>query len=137
LEFRVGIAASLMFNSPENARPVPGPLLGPSGVANLIRATFSSSTKFGVPRPVTYATQSQPTTKISESKSDGRTNRIPSRDSRESIRAAAALARARCNVVEVRVMARVRRMSDFRTVQPRIEEAKRAPPLRNQEVIKQ
>jgi hypothetical protein len=129
LASRVGIAASLVFNSPENARPWPGPL-GPglSGLTTVVISMCTIFKKCGVPRPVTYATQSQPTTKINESKSRGRTNRIPSGDGGESIGAAAAQARARCDVGEA---------LESLAVQPGIEEAKRFLPHRKQEVIKQ
>ncbi len=79
-----------------------------------------SSIKSGVPRPVTYATQSQPNVEKKQSKSR-RTNRIPSSDGVESIGAAARVI-ARCDVVEA---------TPCVAVQPGIEEAKRLLPIRN------
>jgi len=89
-------------------------------------SVFCRFKKFGVPRPETYQAENQPTSKMKRRKSRG-TNRIPSSDGREPI-CAAARVRARCNVLEAH---------ESVAVQPGIEEAKWALPIRNHEVIKQ
>jgi hypothetical protein len=71
LSSRVGTAVSLTFSSSENARPWLAGMVPVGGIGS----TGNSSIKFGVPRPVTYATQSQPTKK--QSLVGGRTGSHP------------------------------------------------------------
>src|SRR6266702_594622 len=86
----------------------------------------SNFLKSGVPRPVTYDAQTQPTSNMKRFQSSG-TNGIPPGDGRESL-SLAALVRARCDVSEAREQV---------AVQPGIEETKRGLAVRNKIVIKQ
>ncbi|SRR6266702_166768 len=72
--------------------------------------------KSGVPRPVTYRAENQPTSQTKRHKSRG-TNRIPFGDRRESLSAAARVG-PRCDIVEA---------CEALGIQPGIEEAERVP----------
>jgi hypothetical protein len=96
--------------------------------------TFSSFTKSGVPTPVTFRAQNEPTSKMKRYMSGG-TYGIPSFDGRESNSAAARVRTLHDVVEDPEVLGYI--CVGYMVVQPGIEPTKRGITIRNTEVIKQ